>query len=242
VEAFDREKGWLAFDPTPASSQIMSQNPLFMRINNYLDAFEIFWSEWVVGYDEVIQGSLFRDLQQKSDLWTALGKRWLYEKAQTAKEKAFTLSRLKMIAFLLLTGTLGGMAYLLVIWIRGKQVLKKALHRGDVRGAIQFYEEFLKLLKSRGNVKPLYLTPNEFAASFEEKGIRERVEELTAIYNAVRFGRSQVTGPQIQRAVNVLAEIKTLCKAHRMYSLSHGERVARERRVREGVKKLLNRL
>ena len=78
VEVWIQGKGWLAFDPTPASAEPLSRSRLSIVLGNYLDAFELFWAEWVVGYDDVIQVSLFRDLQDKTAQLSGMGQRRLY--------------------------------------------------------------------------------------------------------------------------------------------------------------------
>ncbi|HEU0006244.1 MAG TPA: transglutaminaseTgpA domain-containing protein, partial [Terriglobia bacterium] len=58
VEVWIEGTGWIPFDPTPASAEPFLRSQLSIVLGNYLDAFELFWAEWVVGYDDVIQVSL----------------------------------------------------------------------------------------------------------------------------------------------------------------------------------------
>jgi hypothetical protein len=60
---------------------------LSIVLGNYLDAFELFWAEWVVGYDDVIQVSLFRDLQDKVAQLSWMGQRSLYRSIVGLQQK-----------------------------------------------------------------------------------------------------------------------------------------------------------
>jgi len=54
---------------------------------------------------------------------------------------------------------------------------------------IRCYQEMDRLLSRRRNIKPTYLTPREFTDSLQELGIRtEHVQELTALFELVRYG------------------------------------------------------
>ncbi len=78
VEVWMQGTGWTPYDPTPASAEPLLRSHLSIVLGNYLDAFELFWAEWVVGYDDVIQVSLFRDLQDKAAQLSWMGQRRLY--------------------------------------------------------------------------------------------------------------------------------------------------------------------
>jgi hypothetical protein len=80
-------RGWIPFDPTPASSEPFLRSHLSIVLGNYLDAFELFWAEWVVGYDDVIQVSLFRDLQDKVAQLSWMGQRSLYRSIVGLQQK-----------------------------------------------------------------------------------------------------------------------------------------------------------
>ena len=48
VEAYIPNRGWLAFDPTPAGDALPAR---WSKLQLYLDAASEFWRDWVVNYD-----------------------------------------------------------------------------------------------------------------------------------------------------------------------------------------------
>ncbi|MBN2198895.1 MAG: DUF3488 domain-containing protein [Candidatus Aminicenantes bacterium] len=62
VEAFVPERGWLAFDPTPAESASGAAagflGAFFRRFRSYFNAAEVRWYRYVVGYDRFTQRSI----------------------------------------------------------------------------------------------------------------------------------------------------------------------------------------
>jgi hypothetical protein len=223
VEAFSPEKGWQTFDPTPASDSTAAQHPFFAAINNYFDAFELFWGEWILGYDDAAQVSLFRDLQETSTLWITRSKDQLYRKAVRLCNTIFVQCQ-KGIAFVkkqgwklplacLITGIGAWACFLLYQWSNWNLLLKKATFEGNGVVATQFYVKMLKFLQSNGKVKPPSLTPIEFAETFRNRSIRREVEQLTQIYNAMRFSKSSVSTDQIHRASQILSSLMTQAKS-----------------------------
>jgi hypothetical protein len=60
VEVYFPKYGWITFDPTPADP-----NPIRAGAwDDYVDALNLFWSEWVVNYDFTHQVRLARQMEQ----------------------------------------------------------------------------------------------------------------------------------------------------------------------------------
>jgi len=222
VEVLDPEKGWRAFDPTPPTPPSRARNPLLTTLNNYLDTFELLWTEWVVGYDDVMQISLFRDLQEKTSRWTAMGRRGLSEWLVVFQQRFRSLVALGMahpgqsVAGALLTLlTLAVAAVLLTTGfqqIRRLYWLRRSLQSGQICLSVRFYRECLDFLRAQGKGKPPHLTPSEFAAAFPANGIGAQVQELTRIYNLARFGGEVLQELEIRRAHQLLREIRLHCR------------------------------
>jgi hypothetical protein len=222
VEAHCWEHGWQTYDPTPASIQTTPQHPLFTTINNYLDAFELFWGEWILGYDEVTQISLLRDLQEKSSRWADQSQRQFYNAALGIQETLLVGSR-KVMGFARQAGWkfptlcafigMGGWSALrLYYWLKRELLVKKAIRKSDGTLAVQFYGEMLKFFRSKGKAKPQNLTPKEFVETFANQLLRREVKRLTWIYNEMRFSKSALSKNQIQQAYWILSGIRKLSK------------------------------
>jgi protein-glutamine gamma-glutamyltransferase len=219
VEVFVPEKGWRAFDPTPPSPPSRARNPLLTTFNNYLDTFELLWTEWVVGYDDAMQISLFRDLQQKTSRWTTEGRQVLLGATIGLQRGLRSLLSLGMIypsqpttGVLLSLSTLAVAAVLLTIGLR--RVHRLYWLRRSPRSClpVRFYGECLDSLSAQGKGKLPHVTPSEFAAAFPANGIGAQIQELTRIYNLARFGGEPVQELEIRRAYQLLRMIRLHCR------------------------------
>lgn len=221
VEVWIPGTGWIPFDPTPASAEPFLRSRLSIVLGNYLDAFELFWAEWVVGYDDVIQVSLFRDLQDKAAQLSWIGQRSLYHSMvglQAAMASTVQWLRkspasvLMYVVAALILGTL-----LLAAW-QGKQKLwiKRAMRDNPARLAVRFYGDFLALAATYGNPKPPAATPDEFAATFRTVDLQRQVKELTGIYQLLRFCPHRPAQENaIRRAGDLLREIDLHARKHK---------------------------
>jgi hypothetical protein len=222
VEVLVPGKGWRTFDPTPPTLPSRARHPLLATFNNYLDTFELLWTDWIVGYDDAMQISLFRDLQAKTSRWTAIGQRGLSEGMMVFQHRLRSLVALgianpgrSVTVGLLSLLTLVVVAALLTAGfqqIRRLYWLRRSLRSGQICVSVRFYRECLDFLKAQGKGKPPHLTPSEFAAALPTNGIGAQVQELTRIYNLARFGGEVPQELEIRRAHRLLREIRLLCR------------------------------
>jgi transglutaminase-like putative cysteine protease len=86
VEVYIPGAGWIEFDPTPADPN-SAEVSLGAQIAHYVDAVEQLWNSYIIVYDFTAQQQLFRgaqesvqsvqaSVQEKSDRWLALGRRF----------------------------------------------------------------------------------------------------------------------------------------------------------------------
>lgn len=218
TEVWIQGSGWTSFDPTPASSEPFLRSPLAAVLGNYLDAFELFWAEWVVGYDDVIQVALFRDLQDKAARLTWMGQQRLYRSAiglqlklQAAMASAIGGARNSPKSVLLYAAVAGCAAGIVIIigrQARKKLWLNRSMRASPARLAARFYGEFLALAAAHGKPKPAASTPGEFAATFRAGSLHRQVQELTGIYHLMRFSPQPAREEQIRRAGDLLREMR----------------------------------
>ena len=82
--------------------------------------------------------------------------------------------------------------------------------------AVRFYGDFLALAANYGNPKPPAATPSEFASTFRRSDLQRQVEELTRIYQVVRFcPRLPAQESEIRRAGDLLREIRLHFRTHK---------------------------
>jgi len=222
VEAYVSEGSWRSFDPTPASPDQVSRNFLSEQVSHYLDAFELFWGEWVLGYDEISQVSLFKDLQVNLAQWAHHSRYRFYREVLSLQRRVSWLGRegilfqrpvaWNLLFAAIMAGTGGWLAFRWLRRLGRRQRLSRAIRLGDGSPAIEVYGEMLKFLGSRGKVKPLGITPKEFVGTFDNLPLREQVGRLTEVYNAVRFSKGSISLAGMRQAYDALAQIKTLTK------------------------------
>jgi transglutaminase-like putative cysteine protease len=225
VEVWIQGKGWLGFDPTPASAEPLSRSRLSIVLGNYLDAFELFWAEWVVGYDDVIQLSLFRDLQDKTAELSGMGQRRLYRGMVGLQQKlqagvawiVHTMRESPATVLISAAATLVLALLLVAAWQAQRKLwVKKSMRGNPAALAVRFYGDFLALAANYGNPKPPAATPSEFASTFRRSDLQRQVEELTKIYQVVRFcPRLPAQESEIRRARDLLREIRLHCRTHK---------------------------
>jgi len=197
VEIFFPDVGWVEFDPTPPSEDYRART-WWTHLENYLDAFELWWSEWVINYDFSHQLALFNDLRRNTRSWAFRSHLYLRQlRRSITRDLKLAQTRLFSGPFLLPTVLL--LVLLIVGVLRGQQLLDSLrglwlLRRGagtGVRGqeATLTYQQLLKALARKGFRKRPTQTPLEFAVSLPVTELSPFVLEFTRLYNHARFGQ-----------------------------------------------------
>jgi len=210
VEAYFPNYGWIPFDPTPADP-----NPVIAGAwDDYVDAFGLFWNEWIINYDFGHQLRLARqieqdsrqfqhDLQQRVEKVKRQGIRLAYRvEGWLMAHKLLMLALMLAILTMLIAAEKGGsLAELRFLWAW-------KFGRRDVvlspREATLTYQQLLKALRKKGFRKSPSQTPREFALSFLGTRLGPVVMEFTHLYNLLRFGQASVS---LTRLRNLLEEI-----------------------------------
>jgi transglutaminase-like putative cysteine protease len=202
VEAYFPGYGWVAFDPTPATAS-PKRAAAWVILNHYFDAMELFWINWVVGYDSFRQVSLFQDLQRESLMGKQEMERlWLKMTSRISdllKELFFTPAAnpsasiwkgrvRKWIPWggLLLTMVLAGWGFRR--WTQWRQELKSP----RAQAISEDFMRWLRALSRRGYARRPCQTPLEFSQSIHDPVIRALSIELSQRYNTLRFQSSSL--------------------------------------------------
>lgn len=189
VEAWLAGYGWVTLDPTPPDSNPPGLS-LATRFQLYLDAAQVFWQDWVLGYDFERQLTLAERVGESS---RKIQMRWidgtldrfaarLKGKLNTARQHGWKVALiLAMLAVIFLSAP--------VLWRRWKAMARvRRVRRGEVSisDATVLYERMLEILRQRGMEKPGWVTPREFASKLGPSA--SVVAEFTTAYNELRFG------------------------------------------------------
>ncbi len=196
VEAWFPGHGWVAFDPTPASSE--TRAGAWKRFLLYVDAAGEFWREWVINYDFAHQNQLGRDMAVSSRRYQLELRHWFRERyrrlvraAREAQDRAIE----SPIEWSL--GAAVGLAAI-VLLLNVRRLWKAFRERRTARrperapraAATIWYERMLRALQRRGWHKRPSQTPEEFVVTIEDPTLRGAVENFTRRYQRARFGES----------------------------------------------------
>ena len=213
VEVYFPGYGWFPFDPTPPDP-----NPLaggdWGALEDYYDALNLFWNEWIINYDFAHQMQLAQQFDQKSRQAQMRYTRSLrdfreglirgasrLEVWMMAHKLLVLLFMLGVLAYLLLEGRDLTVADLRFLW--AWQFRPGEMTLGP-REAAMTYHRFMRIMAKKGYRKPPSQTPTEFAESFVGTGLSWPVEEFTRLYNAFRFGRAAVSLPHLRQLLERL--------------------------------------
>jgi protein-glutamine gamma-glutamyltransferase len=210
VEVYFPRYGWIQFDPTPPDPHPV----IASEWDDYLDALDLFWSEWVINYDFSHQIQLAqqveldsRQFQQGFHGHVRHLRRWLVGQASqigallTANKSLVLLAMSSVLILLLFMEKGWGLAELKFRWAWGLQNTDKLLSPQE---ATMTYQRFLNIVGRRGYQKEASETPKEFAHKLLGSPLGERAAEFTRLYNATRYGREPLSLARLQ---TVLREI-----------------------------------
>jgi transglutaminase-like putative cysteine protease len=188
---------WAALDATPPSQRIAPlAEPSTVAL--LVDAIQMRWHKYVVGYDASSQMEVVKQLRQ---LWTGSG----------------SGSTIPDVPSFLVWTVLGAIAALLGIawlvrWRRAKRPEPAGPRRRQsvaAREATAVYLSLERRLRSLGFERPLYQTPKEFAVELvvADRELSGTALRIVACYNRVRFGGDEL-GPG--EADQLRSEIRSL--------------------------------
>ena len=206
VEAWIDGAGWRTFDPTPGG-QAAPQGALWTRVSFYADAAEMFWQDWVVGYDVERQVTLASKMQSSGLVFGARWRvKWLQAQVNTVRAaRGYGGAALSLAALAAAVWFLWPKAR--ARWTAGRRL--RCAQRGDALAsdATLLYARMLQLLKRRGRRKPHWLTPGEFARSLAPSPAADLVASLTDAYHDLRYGGHRGAAP---RMIALLRQLERL--------------------------------
>ncbi len=187
---FPETNSWVTFDPTPAEGRAEPQRTGFAaHLGKYLEALELMWFQYVVGYDKQEQRSLATSLhnhvfEYRRTFSAVLGS--ISRKFPSMSSKgifiALGIAAVVLTVLIIRVSRLG--------WRRGLTVSGRALD-SELTG-VEFYQKLVALLEEKGWARPSDQTPLEFALGL---GSSEALT-ITRIYNRVRFGGECLTAAE----------------------------------------------
>lgn len=212
VEAYIAGYGWTTFDPTPAGLG-MAQGR-WNRLQLYLDAAAEFWREWVVNYDVAHQRTLEQNVGEHTLSFWQRQRAWLRARyaAMLADARSAQRTFLRSPARWVLRFAAGLMVLLLLAnarrltraW-RNRRTAARPAQAPQMAASI-WYTRMTRTIARRGWQKSPAQTPQEFAASIGQEGLRKSVARFTEHYERARFAQS---AEDAQRLPDLYEEISS---------------------------------
>ena len=214
VEAYVDGEGWITLDPTPAADGRAASFTWVARMGDFFDAMETFWQDWVLSYNLEQQVTLAIKTEQASSSTMA---RWATDLQNSLSRfwqgfKSLGVAVGLVVVSLVVMALLGPLLVpaLARWWLRRQQYRRLQAGKVTARDATLLYRRMLEILGRRGVEKPDWVTPQEFASMISAQPEGPAVIELTAAYNAVRFG-SDPTG--VRRMMELLVALEAAPRA-----------------------------
>jgi hypothetical protein len=178
----------------------------------YWDWFQLQWSEWVVNYDFLRQDSLAQALRSTSRDWATRLRDDLdhVRDAGATRLRRFqdslALAPLRLLLALpvILAVVIFAQSSALREWALLVWRLRVRSGSAPIHAASLSYRRMLHLLERRGWTKLPQQTPLEFAAGLPSGALTAPVSQLTAAYQAARFGGH---APDNSKLASLLADV-----------------------------------
>jgi hypothetical protein len=209
VEAFDPEKGWIVFDPSPEPLGGMRiPSGLWAKLLQFADAFNLLWDQNVISFENSDQVRILqRAVRALRRLWNAVermisGRPVLPEESVTAARE--TAVNMAGIARWLVAAGLFAIVLYRVLSRREKRhrIIKRKASPLS-RNSLQAVREFLRLIEyceKRTRNKEEGETYLEFSKEVEESRPRifAGLTEAAFLYYGIRFSQVRIRVPETQ--------------------------------------------
>jgi transglutaminase-like putative cysteine protease len=200
---FPSTRSWVTFDPTPSIGRVEPVRTGFTaQMHKYLEALELLWFQYVVGYDKQEQRSLASSLHKG-----------IFDYGRFASNLLATIKSYLTTTTLAVAMAALGVALLVFTLIFGKRLWgfgwrRGAVVEGDEEGtssSVDFYERLMGAMEQRGLSRDKHLTPLEFANTLGHGPAMM----ITRAYNRVRYGGQRLSATEKREIEKALLELES---------------------------------
>lgn len=205
---FPSSRSWVTFDPTPSIGRAEPvRTGLTAQLHKYVEALELLWFQYVVGYDKQEQRSLASSIHNQ-----------LFDYGRFASNLLATVRGYLTATTLSVAVAVLGIVLLILTMIFGKRFWRFRWRRSAVvtgadetYSSVEFYERLLNVMEQRGLSRAKDLTPLEFANTLAHT----QAMMITRAYNRVRFGKQRLTATEKREIENALSELENRDSTHK---------------------------
>ena len=200
---FPETRSWVTFDPTPSAGRTEPVRTGFTaQLQKYAEALELYWFQYVVGYDKQEQRSLANQLHNRVFDYGRMASSFLATVRGYLNTQTLSVAAAVIVVALIVFTLIFGRRFWRLIWGRN---LVTAGGEEATYSSVEFYERLLNALEQRGMSRDKHLTPLEFANTLESG----QALMITRAYNRVRFGRQRLTATEKREIEKALFELES---------------------------------
>ncbi len=198
---FPSSRSWVTFDPTPSIGRAEPvRTGLTAQLHKYVEALELLWFQYVVGYDKQEQRSLASSIHNQ-----------LFDYGRFASNLLATVRGYMTATTLSIAVVVLGIVLMILTFIFGKNFWRFRWRRAaliagneETYSSVEFYERLVNAMEQRGLSREKHLTPLEFANTLGQR----QAMMITRAYNRVRFGKQRLTATEKREIENALSELE----------------------------------
>jgi len=198
---FPSSRSWVTFDPTPSIGRAEPvRTGLSAQLHKYVEALELLWFQYVVGYDKQEQRSLASSIHNR-----------FFDYGRVASNILTTVRGYLTATTLSIAVAVLGVVLLVFTFIFGRNFWRFRWRRDSIiadqdgtYSSVEFYERLLSAMEQRGLSRQRHLTPLEFANTLGQGPAMM----ITRAYNRVRFGNQRLTAMEKREIENALDELE----------------------------------
>ncbi|MBI3210076.1 MAG: DUF3488 domain-containing protein [Candidatus Solibacter usitatus] len=211
VEAWLEGKGWTTLDPTPADLTPHGFS-LTEKLQLYMDAMQVFWQDWVLGYDIERQLTLAERMDR---FGRSFPPRWLEDAGRQVRnwhdrlrERVHSLGIRESGIFLVALAGLLSVPLLVRKWVHAGRQRRAKRGQASASDATLLYRRMEQILRKRKLERPAWVTPLEFAAMPRDAETAAVLRDFTAAYNELRFGNRIEAAPRLAKLLEAMERRK----------------------------------
>lgn len=200
---FPENRIWVTFDPTPMAGRVEPISEGFAaQLGKYAEALELFWFQYVVGYDQQEQRTLATSVNSR-----LVALRYSVTASMAELRKLVTTNGPRVI---MIGAGLVGSLFLVFLGTRVRRFgWRRALRirteeTTSDQSSVLFFEKLTSVLARRGMIRDSHLTPLEFVGSLNN----QPAMTLTKAYNRVRFGGERLSAREMKEIEQTLNELE----------------------------------
>lgn len=198
---FPSSRSWVTFDPTPSIGRAEPvRTGLTAQLHKYVEALELLWFQYVVGYDKQEQRSLASSIHNQ-----------LFDYGRFASKLLNTVRGYMTATTLSIAVAVLGVVLVILTFFFGRNFWRFRWRRDTViagrdemYSSVEFYERLLNAMEQRGLSREKHLTPLEFANTLGQR----QAMMITRAYNRVRFGKQRLSATEKREIEYALSELE----------------------------------